>query len=137
MKIKKTHGVNCWRSHHECAIEEIYRLRMVVSGYERRARSRSNDHDTSEAGAEAVKYRANSQKMLLLREFEDHKYGMTAEEAASAAGLLKSCYWKRCSELCRAGLIYETDERRDGAAGVPRIVYKITAQGAYLLTGLA
>lgn len=48
--------------------------------------------------------------------------GLTDDEAARDAGLLDTCYWKRCNELRQQGLIVNTGRKRLGLAGRKRIV---------------
>jgi hypothetical protein len=89
-------------------------------------RHHTGDHDTSIEGARAVNSRATSQRAVLLQEFAAAgPPGLTDEEAALAAGLTGSCYWKRCGELRRRGLIEFTDESRVGDAGVRRKVSRV------------
>ena len=57
----------------------------------------------------------------------------TDDEAAAAAGLLNSCYWKRSSELRYLGFIEPTGQIRTGRAGVGRIVCQITHEGTRVL----
>jgi hypothetical protein len=60
--------------------------------------------------------------------------GLTDEQAAAVAGLKDSCYWKRCGELRKAGLIAPTgDKRRNPESGVRRIVCAITESGMDLI----
>lgn len=101
---------------------------------ERAGRARSTDPDTSRQGAASVAYRAGSQKHRLL----DAYYSLpdaTDEEAAKAAGLnLRSCFWKRSSELREDGLIEPVlvggePLTRRGDAGVERIVCRISRAG--------
>jgi hypothetical protein len=93
-------------------------------------RTRRRDHATSRAGADSVAYRAGSQKARLLAEYRGAgPEGLSDEEAAKAAGLLASCYWKRCGELRADGMIVATGETRTGAAGVSRIVSRVTILG--------
>ena len=97
----------------------------------RAGRTRRDDHATSIAGANSVAYRAGSQKERLLRAY---RYagadGLTDEEACVLAGIsLRSCYWKRCSELREDGVIASLGRSRPGDAGVPRIVCAITSDG--------
>ena len=89
----------------------------------RKGRHRSNDRSTSMDGAASVAYRAGSQKARLLDQYKQAgPEGLTDDEAASSAGLMKSCYWKRCGELRQDGVIVETGVTRPGEAGVQRIV---------------
>ena len=84
-------------------------------------RVHSEDHDTSIEGAEDVAGRAPNQQQRLLDQWTKVAPGsLTDEEAADLAGLERSCYWKRCGELRRAGLIEYDGSTRTGAAGVSR-----------------
>lgn len=96
--------------------------------------TRTGDYDTSIAGAESVRMRRRSQQFKLLREFcLASDSGLTDEEAADAAQVpVRSCYWKRCSELRQMGLIEPTDQRRNGDAGVQRIVSVVTEKGIHV-----
>lgn len=57
--------------------------------------------------------------------------GFTDEQAAHRAGLLSSCYWKRCSELRELGYIKQPKGGpvRKGTSGVARVISEITPQG--------
>lgn len=56
--------------------------------------------------------------------------GLTAEEARAAAGLsVRTCYWKRCSELRQMGLIADTGEERPGDSDQLQMVSAITSKG--------
>jgi hypothetical protein len=100
------------------------------------------DQPTSIAGAKDVKPRAGSQCFKLLRIYGQSYPGISDYndfEAARAAGLLKSCYWKRCGELRDKGLIevvYNEDASeltRMGDMGSLRKVCAITPKGKALL----
>lgn len=93
-------------------------------------RTRTGDHSTSIEGAEAVAGRAPTQRLRLLVEFDNAGIGgLTDEEAATQAGLLASCHWKRAGELRADGLIELTGGTRVGAAGVSRNISRITERG--------
>lgn len=96
---------------------------------ERKGRARRDDPKTSHEGAEAVAYRAGSHKAKLIEVFSRYPEGLTDEEAASHANLLRAGYWKRCGELREDGLIEPTGDTRVGEAGVSRMVCRITAKG--------
>lgn len=98
-------------------------------------RYRSDDHNTSIAGAESVAFRAGSQKAKLLAAFADAgPRGMTDDEAAIATGLDRSCFWKRCGELRAAGLLVDTGMSRPGPLfGEQRMVSAITRLGRDLV----
>ena len=102
-------------------------------------KARSSDPPTAHAAAAAVKIKATSAKArLLLVHYDDHvkwgadHAGWTDEEAAGKAGLsLTSEYATRCSELRKVDppLLVETGHEREGAAGVGRMVSRITDAG--------
>lgn len=93
-------------------------------------RSRKDDHSTSTEGARDVGYRSGSQKAKLLGAYATASRGCTDEDAAVAAGLTNTCYWKRCGELRRDGVIEQIPgETRPGSAGVSRMVCRITEAG--------
>lgn len=97
---------------------------------EDQGRVRANDHAGSHAGAEAVRKRAPTQKMRLLDIYAiDAGDGLTDDEAAYEADLLRSCFWKRCGELRQKGLIEDTGRTRVGYMGVAKMVCQITEAG--------
>lgn len=108
-------------------------------------RSRRDDPDTSKQGARDVEGRAPSQSLRLLQAYLLSTKGYTDEEAAAKAGLLNSCYWKRCGELRQEGYIKPVrlpDGRvltRTGWAGTQRMICAPTQAGRELLVekGLA
>jgi hypothetical protein len=101
---------------------------------ESRKRHRKQDHHTSEQGAYDVAFRAGTQKAKLLTAYFDHGH-LTADEAAKEAGVsMRSCYWKRCSELRDIGFIEpvmdgDTVIERPGDSGSLQMVCKITREG--------
>ncbi len=89
--------------------------------------ARLSDPITSHMAAYDVQERALTQKDRLLAAFAAHPEGLTDEEAATIAGLpIRSCWWKRCSELREAGLIEHTEQMRLGSAGCNQLVSRIT-----------
>lgn len=95
----------------------------------RNGRHRHPDWTTSVKGAESVAYRAGSQKALLLAAYKDaYPAGLTDEEAAIAAGLpMRSCWWRRCSELREDGIVAPLTQAgelvtREGTAGAKQMV---------------
>jgi hypothetical protein len=96
--------------------------------------SRHTDPITSHKGAKDVKLRADGQKMRLLKVYD--QFGqMNSEQAAKLAGIsMRSCFWKRCSELCLdMSYLLDTGKEEPGDSGSMRIVYEITSDGsAYL-----
>jgi hypothetical protein len=106
---------------------------------QRLPRARRGDFITSTQGARNIAKRAPNQRVKLLLQYREDDDrggdGLTDEEAASAAGLLASCHWKRCGELRADGLIEQPPDEptRQGSAGVERIICQITKPGrAYL-----
>jgi hypothetical protein len=93
---------------------------------------RNTDPETSVKGATDVKPRRMTQAMRLLAEYA-HRDGLTDEEAGLFSGLIKTGYWKRCSELRTAGFIIPTGETRVGSQGSLMRVCAITEQGSELL----
>lgn len=112
-----------------CVRCEIVSLRLSTCP----PKTRTNDYATSVEGAVQVEGRAPNQRWRLLHEyFRDDEYngnGLTDEQAAEYAGLLASCYWKRCGELRADGLIEFTGDTRPGAAGTSRNISRITERG--------
>lgn len=112
----------------------------MTSDEGRAGRSRDDDHATSEQGARTVGARAPNQRLRLLAAYPAAGgNGLTAEEAAYAAEVgIRSCWWKRISELAQDRCIEELvvggrTVTRKGDAGVDRIVYKITGVGYAVL----
>lgn len=99
-------------------------------------RHRTPDRLTSIKGAKAVERRAPSQQIRLLRAYSyAGNDGFTDEQAAHKAGLLGSCYWRRCTSLRSLGYIRQPEGLpvRKGSSGVSRIICEITELGyAYL-----
>lgn len=79
-----------------------------------------------------------SQKYQLLRQFRRAgDVGLTDEQAAENAALTRACYWKRCGELRKDGLIAFTGDKRVGGAFVPRAVSIITPEGVAFMEARA
>lgn len=114
-----------------CALCRRANPALTLPPEPRTGRARSSDPSTSKAGAVAVSYRANSQKARLLQAFVSAgEQGRTDEEAAMASGVsMRSCFWKRCSELREDGMIEDIGITRAGDAGVPRMVCRVTNAG--------
>lgn len=96
---------------------------------------RNTDPITSAQAAADVKPRRMSQAMRLLAEYR-YRDGLTDEEAGLFAGLIKTGYWKRCSELRAQGFLFNTGTTRMGSQGSLMMVCGITPEGIELLEGL-
>lgn len=109
--------------------------RPVTAGlglWEDQPKARAADPETAHNAAESARLsiRTGSQRALLLAAFKGGTDGLTAEEAAWAAGVsLTSEYATRCSELLNAGYLEPTGEKRTGASGLDRAVLRITDKG--------
>ena len=96
--------------------------------------SRTNDHQTSKAGAKSVKFRAGTQMAQLLLAYYDARFQctLTDDAAADVAGLrLKpgACWWHRCSDLRAKGLIESVDIAVSPFTGEDRMARQITSAG--------
>ena len=96
--------------------------------------SRTNDHQTSKAGAKSVKFRAGTQMALLLQAYYDARFqcALTDDAAAEIAGLrLKAgaCWWHRCSDLRAKRLIESVDVAVSPFTGEDRMTCQITSAG--------
>lgn len=106
----------------------------VATGDEPREPGTTRGSDVAEP---TVLIRPGSQLTRLLGAFWDAgDPGLTADEARERSGVPeRSCYWKRVSELHAAGYIERledadgTDVHRQGDAGSPQRVYRITPFG--------
>lgn len=111
--------------------------RHVVGMLTRNMPSRRTDPGTSHAAEPrgARRVTATNQRGRLLAAFHHvGPAGCTDEAAATLAGIpLTSEYAKRCSELRDAGYVETTGDTRPGAAGVDRIVSRVTHAGAVAL----
>lgn len=122
---------------HACAGEacQVCRIDAASRPEPREGRARHTDPATSHTGARSVKVRAGSQKARLLAQYRADalvggRNGLTDDEAAVDAGLDRSCFWKRCSEMREDGLIEDTGHVRPGPLhGEDRMVCTITAAG--------
>lgn len=66
--------------------------------------ARNTDPETSKVAAKSVSMRSDSQRARLLRTYSAEP--QIDEQAAQAAGVnMRSCWWKRCSELRELGFI--------------------------------
>jgi hypothetical protein len=122
---------------HACAGPECQVCRMDAASRPepRDGRARHTDPATSHDGARSVTVRAGSQKARLLAQYRaDYLVGgcngLTDDEAAVDAGLDRSCFWKRCSEMRDDGLIADAGITRPGPLhGEARMVCVITPAG--------
>lgn len=94
-------------------------------------KARTTDPETSHRAARQVQRKSGTAKSKLLAAHLSRRDGLTDREAAELAGLdLRSEYATRCSELVRAGLLIDTDDRRpDPDTGTDRMVRRITLLG--------
>lgn len=101
----------------------------------RLGRHRNPDHETSIAGARSIGQRSMNQRGRLLYAFSRHpSAGQTSEEAADYVSMsVRSCWWKRVSELEQDGYVEHRGEKRKGRSGVPRRVLHITDLGREVL----
>ena len=96
---------------------------------------RNTDPITSALGAQDVKPRRMTQAMRLLAEYA-HRDGLTDEEAGLFAGLIKTGYWKRCSDLRTEGFIIDTGQTRLSTSGSHMMICEITFEGKMKLDTL-
>lgn len=89
----------------------------------RPGRHRTDDWQTSKAGATSIAYRSGSQKAKLLAAYKDaYPNGLTDDEACIKAGFpLTICYWKRCGELRQDEAIVVGPARPSRISGETRI----------------
>lgn len=71
----------------------------------------------------------HTQAQRLLAVFADFPEGLTADQAAAAADLLHTGYWKRVSDLTRDGLIEPTGRTWVGRSGCRQRVLRVTDAG--------
>lgn len=99
--------------------------------------ARRGDPTTSHTAA--ARLRPGTQRRRLLAAYAEADFGLTADEAGAAAGLLHTGYWKRCSDLLHLGLIHPvygvdaTVATRPGRSGQPQEVRAITDLGRRVL----
>jgi len=113
--------------------------------------ARNSDPATSKVNRDAF-YKKMSQRDLILMTYHHYKQhdftefanGMTDEEVGKHTTRmgesffdLRICYWKRCSELRKMGLIEPIGETRLSSAGQSQQVCRITEEGMkYVTTNL-
>ena len=94
--------------------------------------ARTSDPDTSHGAAREV-IQDPKQRQLTRRERLLLAYcaggAMTDEEAATRAGILKGCWWRRCSDLRELQLTRRLDEDCRSSAGVLVMVCELTEKG--------
>jgi hypothetical protein len=92
--------------------------------------ARAADPATShQAGHEVRDSRKTLARALLAAYRDAYPRGLTAEEAATAAGVLHTGYWKRCSDLRKSALIVPTGETRVAFSGMHQDVCVCTDAG--------
>lgn len=98
---------------------------------------RQKDPDTSKAGAKSVSLRAGTQMARLAIAYRNHG-DMTDDEAGEVSGLRAegAGYWKRCSDLRKAGIVEPTGDTREGRSGEQQRVCRLTAFGSILVNTL-
>lgn len=83
---------------------------------------------TSErAGAKAA-HRANTLRAAVLREFERHPLGLTADELATHLGETPFAIRPRVSELVKQELVIKTASRRRNTSGMSAAVHILAGQ---------
>ena len=71
----------------------------------------------------AISNSAPNLRIRLLKEYiKAGDQGLTDDEAAQSAGVLDTCYWKRCNELRQEGLIVNTGRKRKGLSNMKRMI---------------
>jgi hypothetical protein len=86
--------------------------------------TRSNaEYDTSVEADIGIALSAPNMRARLLEAYvATGESGLTDDEAAQMAGVLDTCYWKRCNELRQLGLIKNTGRKRKGLSNMNRMV---------------
>ena len=100
---------------------------------EKGPRARASDPSTSHRAAASVKYRAGSQKALLVQAYRRAEGPLTDDEAAHHAGLLAKpgcCWWHRCSDLREDGVIERVGERKSTTGRTNEVVMVCTLTAA-------
>jgi hypothetical protein len=100
--------------------------------------ARKSDTGTSVEGAKAIVIRAGTHRTVLLETYASCNYGITDEVAGVFSGLAKKNvgYWKRCSELRRAGYIVPTGETQKSSNGSMQQCCRITDAGRQAIARL-
>ena len=79
---------------------------------------------TSKAGEAYIKPYKPTHHQRILSALETARVGCTHEEAAVIAGLRPDQCWKRMSELCRDGKIFDTHITRKLRSGLNGVVWQ-------------
>lgn len=95
--------------------------------------ARKNDPATSKAAAGRLK--PNTQMARIAIAYREHG-PLIDDEAGNFAGLAHAGYWKRCSDLRKAGIIEPTGETRTGKSGEQQRVCRLTVLGIELVNSL-
>lgn len=83
--------------------------------------TRRFDYDSSVAGERKVEESSHTVRRKLRAAYQRAgTAGLTDEQAAFNAGVLDTCYWKRCGELRHDGVIEWSGHSRKGLSGVQR-----------------
>ncbi len=113
---------------------ELMAVAKRLEGGDAKVLVRHDDPSTSHRAAKSL--RPGSHKALLLAEYMSAPEGLTDEEAASRAGLVRPgvCWWHRASDLRRDGLIADTGTTRPSpTTGEDRMVCVVTDTGRMML----
>lgn len=108
---------------------------LPFAGWLPEPRARQSDPVTSTEAARAVALRAGTQAARIAVAYRDNG-DLIDDEAGQLAGLGHAGYWKRCSDLRRAGIIEPTGETRPGRSGEQQRVCGLTALGRTLTANL-
>jgi uncharacterized protein (UPF0128 family) len=117
------HRPGCWNYHHDCAINEIHRLRALLSKNEFQV---SKTHpETSKAISKKIGNKSQ------LRSILDHvrstgMYGSTDKEGEHALSINHESYSGGRRTLVRKGYVKDSGEKRLTPSGNPAIVWVST-----------
>lgn len=104
---------------------ESMHQRMPAQQVKRRGQglARTTDPETSHEAGRKLTTRESQKAALLEHYLAAGPAGLTDDEAGIAAGLMESCYWRRCTDLRQDGSIAFNGETRIGpSAGARRNV---------------
>ena len=99
-------------------------------------RARRFDHDTSQAAADAIAPRVNTDRERVLLAHADHPTGLDDFRLAELVGRQQTSAGKRRGELVALGLIAKTGQRATAPSGAAVIVWQITNAGLELARSL-